>query len=232
MKFNPRKTILVVVGVILAVVLLQWIFAQFQIRRDVLWIGRSAEYRYATIQTYNEALEELQGKTSLLEGPWAVVMDVDDTCLSSIRYRLHLKRWRTLFYRPRWSNWIMRGTDPAVPGAAEFTHRVREMGGKIILITGRSEEAREPTERNLRREGIAYDALLMRGEGTSKDLWRRRVTEGEAVPGQGPLEIVMIIGDQMSDFEAEAGRTGEEEHWGDRYFLISNPMTGKWVRNY
>ncbi len=230
MKFKFKKTIIVTAAAVLLIALSHWIIAQFQVRRDILWVDRGDEYRYTCLTIYNSAFERLRRTAAGLEEPWAVVMDVDDTCLSSSEYRKFKKRWRTLFYRPRWSNWCRKGDDPAVPGAAEFTRKVRKEGGKIILITERNEDLREATERNLIGEGFIFDALLMDGPGQSKPLWRKKVEEGSAATNLGPLEIVILIGDKKRDFFPEIDGRKYEELWGEKFFLIPNPMTGDWLK--
>ena len=230
MKLNLKTSGIGVLLAILLIVLVHWLSAQFQVRRDILWTSRSDEYRYTCLGIYNSALDQLRKTVSEIYEPWVVVMDVDDTCLSSAEYRKYKQRWRTLFYRPRWGNWCRRADDPSVPGAAEFTRKVRDMGGKIIFITGRSEELREPTAKNLKNEGFDYDALLMSGPETSKELWRKKVESGQAVPDMQALKIVMLIGDSRTDFVSDPDNQKYAEEWGNKFFVIPNPMNGSWMR--
>jgi len=229
MKINLKKPVLWTLAGILLVAAVHWVVAQIQVRKDILW-SQSDEYVMACRGTYNNALEELQEMAADLRQPWAVVMDVDDTCLSSSKYRNFKKRWRTLFYRPRWSDWCRKGEDPAVPGAAEFTRKVRGLGGKVVLITERDEDLRDATEKNLAEEGFVFDALLMDGPGRSKPLWREKVEEGSAVPGLVPLTIVLLVGDKKRDFFPEIEAEKYRDQWGRRFFLIPNPMTGDWLK--
>ncbi|MDP8237351.1 MAG: HAD family acid phosphatase, partial [Candidatus Erginobacter occultus] len=215
---------------VLAIIVFHWVSSQIQIRRDILYTSRSDEYRYACVGIYNAALDRLQKNVSGIEEPWAVVMDVDDTCLSSAEYRKFKKRWRTLLYRPRWSDWCREGNDPAVPGAVDFTEKVRKLGGKIVLITGRSEELREPTLKNLHKEGFVFDTLLMSKPEISKELWRRKIEKGEAVQDLGALKIVMLIGDSLTDFASDPTDPKHAEKWGRMYFVVPNPMNGSWMR--
>ena len=223
MKTNLKKTVLWTLAGIFLVAAVHWVAAQIQVRKDILW-SQSDEYVMACRGTYNNALEELQETTADLRVPWAVVMDVDDTLISSAEYRIALKRRRTIFYRPRWRNWCRKGDDPAVPGGADFARKARELGGKVVLITNRQEELRVPTEKNLKLRNIEYDALLMSGPGTSKTMWREKVEAGTAVPGLGPLKIVMLIGDQETDFPHGSAAEKFAGKWGREYFIIPNPM--------
>jgi 5'-nucleotidase (lipoprotein e(P4) family) len=230
MKFNLKKVFFGLLFGVALTMFLHWLCAQFQVRRDILWTGRSDEYRCTCLGIYNAALEQLRKNVFGLDRPWAVAMDVDDTCLSSAEYRKYKKLWRTLFYRPRWSNWCRKGEDRAVPGAAEFTRKVRDLGGKIVLITNRPEELREPTERNLKKEGIEYDALLMGGPGRSKEIWREKIESGKAVPEFQALKIVMLIGDSRTDFPSDFSDRKCDGEWGRKYFVIPNPMNGVWMK--
>jgi len=229
MKFKPKKLITGFLVTVLLIAVFHWITSQIQVRRDIIWTSRSDEYRFTCLGLYNAAFNRLREAVTGFKEPWAVVMDVDDTCLSSSKYRNFKKRWRTLFYRPRWSDWCRKGEDPAVPGAADFTQRIRELGGKVVLITGRSEDLRGPTEKNLRKEGFIYDALLMSGPGRSKSAWRTKVETGQAVRELKPVKIVMLIGDQRSDFPSEATALTRSDEWGKKFFLIPNPMNGDWM---
>ncbi|MDP8234756.1 MAG: HAD family acid phosphatase [Candidatus Erginobacter occultus] len=224
MKTNLKKTVLWIVAGIFLVAAVHWAAAQFQYRRDIIWTTRTDEYRLVCRGIYNSALEELEEITADLRRPWAVVLDVDDTLLSSAEYRIALKRRRTIFYRPRWRDWCRRGDDPAVPGGAGFTRKARELGGKVVLITNRQEELRAPTEKNLQLRNIEYDALLMSGPDTSKTIWREKVEKGTAVPDLGPLKIVMLIGDKVTDFPHGSDAKQFARKWGQKYFIIPNPM--------
>src|SRR5687767_15227807 len=48
----------------------------------------------------------------------------------------------------------------ALPGAAAFVGRVRGLGGRVVIVTNRTEAECEPTRENLRAVGIVFDAVL------------------------------------------------------------------------
>jgi 5'-nucleotidase (lipoprotein e(P4) family) len=216
----------IIAAALVVIIALDWLVRRFQARPDISWVENSVEYTYLCLQTYRSAHDQLRTRISGRTEPWAVIMDVDDTCLSSVGYWKAKQNRRFFLFRPTWRAWCEKGESPAVPGAAEFTRRVRELGGKIILVTARREATRSATEKNLRDEGIVYDALLMQGGGTSKEQWRQGVARGEAVAGLGPLEVVMLLGDDTGCFFPGADYREQASRFGREYFILPNPMGG------
>jgi len=215
-------------GLFAAVML--WIGGSMAPVPDLAWVRFSGEYPRLCRQIYRAAAERLPEAVRDRAGPWAVVMDIDETCLSTAEYRARKRHSLPLWPVPSFSNWCARGGATAVPGAAEFTRTVRSLGGKVILISDRAESLRVPTEGNLKREGIEYDGLLLKSGGETKSERRRKAEEGSALPGLGPLTIVMIVGDRMEDFPSGPGE--ESGEWGSRWILLPNPMYGSWLKKF
>ena len=74
-----------------------------------------------------------------------------------------------------------------------MVNALRSSGLTIIILTGRREETREPTERWLEHKGVAYDALIMRpvGNYTNDHIWK-----AEIIKLFGKENILMIIEDR------------------------------------
>jgi len=203
---------------------------------DNLWVATSAEYAAATWEIYRFAGERIaelsKGRTP---GSWAVVLDVDETVLSNVQFEIELANAGREYDEPLWRQWENRGEATAIPGVARFCARVRELGGKVVLVTNREEDQRAATEANLRRESVPYDVLIPRANGGSNDKssrWRA-IQEGTAVPGLGPLEELMFVGDNIKDFPGgdQAWRKQGDDAlrpFGDRFIVIPNPMYGSW----
>jgi len=203
---------------------------------DDLWVASSAEYAALAWEEYvlagRRIAELAQGQAA---GSWAVILDVDETVLSNVQHEIELASEGQDFSDPAWNAWVDRANAPAIPGAARFCQRVRELGGKVVLVTNREEQKRAPTEANLRREGVPFDLLLLRPDGGSSDKAARwaAVTQGSAAPGLGPLEVLMYVGDNIRDFPGgdQGIRKGGEaalQPFGDRFIVIPNPMYGSW----
>lgn len=57
------------------------------------------------------------------------------------------------------------------------------------------------------------------------------VARGDATPGSGPLEVLAFLGDNILDFPGLSQSARDESalvDFGERYFLVPNPMYGSW----
>ena len=64
----------------------------------------------------------------------------------------------------------------------------------------------------------------------------RMVEEGTASDTLPPLRIIAWVGDNIGDFpgldqEARDAVLGTFQLFGDRYFMLPNPMYGSWMGN-
>jgi len=203
--------------------------------KHVRWVRGSAEHRAIILQIYNLATARVEKLAQGREpGSWAVIMDVDETVIDNSLSEYELTRSGTPFSEAIFRAWVERKEAIPLPGALGFMNRVHALGGKIALVTNRSEESCPATEENLLMYDFPFDVLLCReGEERDKNPRWQRVAAGEASPGLGPLEIVMWVGDRMIDFpgfDQSHLRAPEEDFtlFGDRYFIFPNPMYGSW----
>jgi 5'-nucleotidase (lipoprotein e(P4) family) len=170
-----------------------------------------------------------------------VVLDVDETALDNSVYELERATYGIPFNDPSWNAWVERREAGPVPGAGEFVRAVRAAGGRVAWITNREEAVREATRANMDAHGLwaAGDLLcLQRAADTAYTKVRRRAelesgTGACAWPGVRP-RVVAFVGDAMGDFPAPdeavaAGGPVGDAAFGIRYFLLPNPMYGRWV---
>jgi 5'-nucleotidase (lipoprotein e(P4) family) len=203
------------------------------------WFRSSAEYRAATLQTYRLAAQRLaEAARDLPPGTWAVSLDADETILDNSQYQKELAETGARFESATWNAWVRREAAPAIPGAAGFLVRVRELGGKIAIVTNRGEEVCDATRSNLRKVGLIYDMVLCQPRGASGEKEPRweMVTQGAASPELPPLQLVLWLGDNIQDFPNldQTLRTKPDDAFADfgvRYFVIPNPLYGSWERN-
>ncbi|MDP8236754.1 MAG: HAD family acid phosphatase [Candidatus Erginobacter occultus] len=224
MRRTRFKLFLLILGVVLGAVGIDWFILHRKLGPDMVWVSHSREYRLVCLQIYRQAAEKLEKISAHISHPWGIVMDLDDTCLSTIDYQRDRQLRCLPWFRPDWEKWCLRKRGVVIPGAVEFTEKVRELGGRVILLSDRREELREATEDNLRREGIVYDALLMKSGSFSNARWRELFETGPGIPGIGTVEVAMVIGDRISDF---CDRGGDREHygdWGGEFVIIPNPV--------
>ena len=207
--------------------------------KEIHWFRTAAEYRADTLQTYHLAAERLEEiARDLQPGTWAVSLDADETILNNSQYQKELAARGARYERTTWNAWVRREEAPAIPGAAGFLATIRELGGKIAIVTNRDEEVCDATRSNLRKVGLIYDVVLCQPKGANSEKEPRweMVTKGTASPDLPPLQIVLWLGDNIQDFPGldQTLRTKPDEAFADfgaRYFVIPNPMYGSWERN-
>jgi 5'-nucleotidase (lipoprotein e(P4) family) len=205
---------------------------------SVRWFRSSAEQRALYVQIYHAAGEQLPRRAAgLLAGSWAVILDADETALDNSPYQRERALLDSGFTPASWDAWVRRASAEALPGAAAFTRRVHELGGRVAIVSNRDEALCPPTRENLRAVGVAADVVLCRPEGTTdKNPRFQAIAAGTAAPGLPALRVVMWVGDNIQDFPglSQDLRFADESaltDFGVKYFLLPNPMYGSWERN-
>ncbi|MDX1501844.1 MAG: HAD family acid phosphatase [Thermoanaerobaculia bacterium] len=205
---------------------------------QIHWVRNSAEYRAILQQTFRLAGEALAQQVAGREpGSWAVAVDADETLISnSEESRNQALSDDGRPFEERWDEWVEKRAAPALPGAREFLGRVRELGGRIAVVTNRRLEHCPQTAQNLDAQGLPYDVILCRGEDEEKEARWARVEAGEARSGLPPLEIVMWVGDNIQDFpglgqELRFADPSALADFGERFFVLPNPLYGSWEEN-
>ena len=206
--------------------------------RDLHWVRTSAEYRAIFVQTYRAATERVQELArGRANGSWGVILDGDETVLDNSEYQRRLFERGARFDINTWNAWVREAAADSLPGAASFVRTVRELGGRLVMVTGREEVVCEATRENLRRLAIHFDAVLCQQPNVSGKSDRfRAVAEGTTNTGLPRLDVVMYVGDNIQDFPqaTQALRTAAAaslDNFGRTWFLLPNPMYGSWERN-
>ena len=203
---------------------------------SIKWVVQSSEYPAACVQTYRQATERVEQQSAgRATGSWAVVLDADETILNNAQYQIERSRAGLGFTQPSWTAWVRRREATPLPGAARFLARVREIGGRIAIVTNRLQSECDDTIAVFRTHQLVFDAMLCRPDGAPSDKNPRfaEVAAGLKETGGRPLEILAFVGDNILDFPAltQALRQREETAQGDfgvRYFILPNPMYGSW----
>ena len=223
---------------------------QAQSMLAVLYAQSSAEYEANNLQTFagaKLALEKalvnknwtaaIEQKEDFSEKPPAVILDIDETVLNNIPFQA-----RAIIkgesYPNGWVEWMLEEASTSVAGVSEFLKYADSKGIKIFYVTNRIAIAEEATRNNLKKLGLPFDTdrdvLLMKNENgwTSDKVSRRELIAQD-------YRILLLIGDQLGDFisldEATAGMDSRkevaakyEEMWGKKWFIITNPIYGRW----
>jgi predicted secreted acid phosphatase len=125
----------------------------------------------------------------------AVVLDIDDTALSSYDC-LH----RADFDRSALTACARRGRMPAIPQIRSLYRFARGNGFTVFFVTGRREAMRSATRHNLRRRGYHGSLrITMRRDGArrgSNAQYKARARR--AIEARG-YAVVLNVGDQRSD---------------------------------
>lgn len=201
------------------------------------WVRTAAEHRLIYEITYQQAWQVIAPRTAEIEGPWGVIIDADETLLDNSTYQLRRAQAGLGYTNESWNDWVREEAALALPGAGEFTRRIRESGGIVAVVTNRDDEVCEPTRRNLTAVGIAFDIVLCRMPGPSDKAERFAAVENGTTPiGLPPLTVVAWLGDNVGDFPGGAQTlrstpVAELDNFGVRYFVFPNPMYGSWEGN-
>lgn len=204
---------------------------------EVLWFRTAAEYRALALQTYRVAWYTVRQRAADLErGTWAVIMDGDETVLDNSDFERRIAETDTPFEEPLWDAWVMEEAAGLIPGAGWFIEHIEDMGGRVAIVTNRDQRLCPATRRNLATLGIRPAALLCETDTGEKEPRFRMVQEGTAADSLPPLQVVAWIGDNIRDFPNfdQSVRTGTDapfRMFGERYFMLPNPMYGSWMGN-
>ncbi len=217
----------------------------------VLWFQDSAEYQAALIATYANASRALNVArrskhfAAALEQPNpapglkpAVVVDIDETILDNSPYQARLIRNGGSFNETTWRAWCNERKALAIPGALNFTQAASLNGVDIIYVSNRDVSVLQATIDNLRALGFP--------NADEKHVFLRDRSRGWGDKGPRRIEIakthqiLLMIGDNLGDFSDEYKGTASErlelvsryrDWWGERWFMLPNPMYGSWEQS-
>lgn len=202
--------------------------------RDVQWARVSAEHTAIFIETYRAAGDRLEslaaGRTP---GSWGVILDADETVLDNSDYELARVPFGGSFDANVWDAWVAEGRAPALPGSVAFTGRVHQLGGKVVIVSNRSDKGCPATRANLDRVAIKADLVVCKTDKDDKNPRFDAVQNGTAAPGFPAIAVLEWVGDNIQDFPhlSQAIRDEPESafaKFGDTFFALPNPMYGSW----
>jgi 5'-nucleotidase (lipoprotein e(P4) family) len=202
----------------------------------IKYVRDSEEYAVLARQVYRLAGDAVERARTGVSGPWAVVLDIDETTLDNSLYQVERAVYGLPFENESWNAWVKRQEAPAVPGVKAFVERVRAAGGHVAWISNREAALADAIRANLASVGVWTDDDRLCGAKRDYPKSQRR---HEVVAGTGecswsntPMRVLAFVGDQLGDFPAAAEMipdTGTDEAFGKTCFLLPNPMYGDWA---
>jgi 5'-nucleotidase (lipoprotein e(P4) family) len=198
----------------------------------VITAGRADQLRDWSAMPADEFLDNDSGQRL------AVIFDVDETLVDNWAYQARLVATGQDFAPDTWLAWVLEARARAIPGAVEFTRWLDGRGVKVWYVTNRVVPEREATLTNLRALGFPVDAdganLLVRDDdgGFGKDkVSRRQLVDAEH-------RVIAMFGDNLGDFlggvfadnaTRSARIANYQAWWGERWYVLPNPLYGSWV---
>lgn len=224
----------------------------------LLWVQTSAEYRALAAVTYRDAFAKVEAlsrqarkgldvASAALEQPGrntkglplAVIVDIDETVLDNSRMTGKLIHDRKGWDENTWSDWVNLREATFIEGAKEFIEKTRAAGVKVFFVTNRKAAEQQCTIDNLKPLVVTEDEVLASGE---IDPDEGRAWLGEKQKRRAYLArsnwILAMVGDDLADFlpcvrkatpdERVAAMREHLSRFGDRWFLLPNPVYGSW----
>jgi predicted secreted acid phosphatase len=154
----------------------------------------------------------------------AIVFDIDETALSNWAVIEADDFGRVIpgpcAHPPKgpcgWEAWDMRAASTVIHATLRLYQRAKSLNVAVFFITGRPENQRKPTERNLRAAGYdTFAGLIMPPDGSKFDSAADFKTPRRAAIEQAGYTIIANVGDQPSDL---AGGHAEKT------FLLPDPF--------
>lgn len=197
------------------------------------WFNMAAErqalqaqgYRYAALRVAELAPDS---------GRWAIVLDADETILDNSAYQERIAKGKLPGWsQETWDKWVEEKASPAFPSAKEFLEDVRRKypNALIAIVTNRTEETCDETAEVLTGK-VPYDALLcapLKPDGKpdgNKQPRFDRVASGEAFKTDGPVKVVLYVGDNIKDCPGQTQNSFDTQKFGESCIVLPNPMYG------
>ncbi|PUZ64338.1 hypothetical protein GQ55_3G135800 [Panicum hallii var. hallii] len=173
-------------------------------------------YRSDSRAVIDEAIAYAEGLQLAGEGKEVWVFDIDETTLSNLPYYAKHGFGVEPYNRTLFTAYVMDASAPALPETKRLYDRLLALGIKPVILTGRREDKREATAKNLAAAGYAgYEKLLLKPQDVRVHAVEFKSGERKKLEDAGYV-IVGNIGDQWSDL------LGAPE--GARTFKLPDPM--------
>lgn len=199
-----------------------------------LFQQRAAEYRALCLQAYNIARLRLDEELKNSPGkPRAVITDIDETFLDNSPYAVHQALKGKDYEQASWYEWTGRADADTLAGALSFFNYAASRNVEVFYITNRDGNEKAATLANLQRFHFPFaddQHLLVKTTTSGKEERRLAVAHTR--------EIILLLGDNLSDFSALFDKKSETERdqavlqfaaeFGNRFIILPNANYGGW----
>ncbi len=199
-----------------------------------LFQQKAAEYHALCHQAYNIAAIRIDEALKIpADKPLAIITDIDETVLDNSPYAVHRGLQGQDYSNASWYEWTAKAAATPLPGSLDFFKHTAEKGVTIFYITNRDETERPATLANLRKFNYPFaddEHLILRQTVSSKESRRQAVS--------ATYEIILLIGDNLSDFstlwdkknteEREKNVTANATLFGKKFIMLPNTNYGGW----
>ena len=146
----------------------------------------------------------------------ALVLDIDETSLSN--YAEMLKQ-NYIWDGKAFDAWVNTAQAPAIPGTLRIDKEAIQLGVTVFFITGRAEDERAATVKNLRAQGYEWKSLTMRAPSEAGETAEVYKSAARArIVAQG-YTIVLNVGDQWSDLKGKPEAEFSVKYPNPYYFI-------------
>ena len=226
--------------------------AEFRYSTEQVYKTATAQLRAALRPGTASLEQERLGNFAAL--PPAVILDIDETVLDNSAYQGWALQQGVPYSDADFRAWIGLKNAPEIPGAAAFTRAAAKLGIKVFYVTNRACEKaatatapsvcpeKAETMANMEKLGFARAddpaAFLLLGEQPD---WVSDKTSRRALLAKSH-RIVMLLGDDLKDMlpaqTVNALRRDSDPaaykqylaRFGERWFILPNPVYGSWER--
>ncbi|KAF8724952.1 hypothetical protein HU200_020671 [Digitaria exilis] len=173
-------------------------------------------YRRDSRVVVDEAIAYAEKLKAAGNGKEVWVFDVDETTLSNLPYYAEHGFGAEPYDRAAFGAYVEEASAPALRETKRLYDKLKEMGIKPVILTGRREDKREATAKNLAAVGYTgYHKLLLKPQDAKVHSVEFKSGERKKLEDAAYV-IVGNIGDQWTDL------LGEPE--GARTFKLPDPM--------
>ncbi|KAJ4718007.1 acid phosphatase 1-like [Melia azedarach] len=175
------------------------------------------QYRKDSEVVANEAILYAQSLKLAGDGKDIWVFDIDETSLSNLPYYAKHGFGVEPYNSTLFNEWVNKVTAPSLPESLRLYKKLLSLGVKVVFITGRPEDQRKVTTKNLINVGFhTWEKLIHKGSSYSgKTAVVYKSSERKKLEKRG-YRIIGNIGDQWSDLLGT--------NTGNRTFKLPDPL--------